>query len=221
MPPLPLALAPTLAVEPWDDPVIDQLGHDPRSPYAERFWLAILGPSTMWLLRRLADGLDRSPEGFTLDLAETARSIGVGMRGGRSSPFMRSLERSCRFGAARLHGTDTLVVRRKLAPLAARQVSRLPEPLQHEHLRWATEPPERAPSGPTPEQTRTRARQLAQSLLEIGEEPTAAERQLHQWRFHPAVAYEAVHWARGRLATAEAARDGATGSLGVDEPARP
>jgi hypothetical protein len=192
----PLTLAPTLAVEPWTDPVIDELGHDPRSPYAERFWLAILGPSTLWLLRRLADELETSPEGFQLDLAETARSIGVGMRGGRSSPFVRSIERSCRFGAARLHGNDTLAVRRKLAPLANRQVTRLPDALQREHARWT----ERPPSRPTPEQMRARARQLAQSLLEIGEDPTAAERQLHRWRFHPALAYEAVQWAVGRQA---------------------
>ena len=36
---------PQLAIEPWPDPVIDRLGHDPRSAYVERFWLSILGPS--------------------------------------------------------------------------------------------------------------------------------------------------------------------------------
>ena len=30
----------------WHDPLIDQLGHDPRSRYAELFWLGVLGPST-------------------------------------------------------------------------------------------------------------------------------------------------------------------------------
>ncbi len=34
-----------LTVEAWPDPVIDQLGHDPRSAYVERFWLGVLGPS--------------------------------------------------------------------------------------------------------------------------------------------------------------------------------
>ncbi|MDQ6911186.1 MAG: hypothetical protein M3Z84_10475, partial [Actinomycetota bacterium] len=38
--------APTLAIRPWPDGVIDALGHDPRSQYVERFWLGILGPST-------------------------------------------------------------------------------------------------------------------------------------------------------------------------------
>ena len=35
-----------LSIHPWPDPVIDQVGHDPRSTYVERFWLGILGPST-------------------------------------------------------------------------------------------------------------------------------------------------------------------------------
>jgi hypothetical protein len=194
----PLLNASSIAVEPWSDPVIDELGHDPRSPYVERFWLAILGPSTVWLLRRLADGLDREPDGFTLDLQETARSIGVGLRGGRSSPFFRSVDRSCRFGAARFVAEDTLAVRRKLPPLTQRQVGRLPAVLQREHVHWIEQQPPRT----TVEQMRERAQQLALSLLEIGEDSSAAERQLHHWRFHPAIAHEAVHWAieqHGRL----------------------
>ena len=37
---------PHLRVEPWPDPVIDEVGHDPRSAYVETFWLPVLGPST-------------------------------------------------------------------------------------------------------------------------------------------------------------------------------
>ena len=29
----------------WDDPVLDAIGHDPRSPYVERYWLSLLGPA--------------------------------------------------------------------------------------------------------------------------------------------------------------------------------
>ena len=36
-----------LRVEPWADPVVDHLGHDPRSAYVEQFWLPILGPLSM------------------------------------------------------------------------------------------------------------------------------------------------------------------------------
>ena len=35
-----------LQIRPWPDPVIDTVGHDPRSHYVEEFWLGILGPST-------------------------------------------------------------------------------------------------------------------------------------------------------------------------------
>jgi hypothetical protein len=191
-----LASASSLSVEPWPDPVIDQLGHDPRSTYVEHFWLSILGPSTVWLLRRLADGLDREPEGYSLDLEELARSIGVGTRGGRNSPFIRTLDRSCRFGASRFVAHDTLAVRRRLAPLNQRQVTRLPESLQHAHARWVdAQSVDAQPEPPTAELMRQRARQLALSLIELGEDPAAAERQLHRWRFHPSVAFESVRWA--------------------------
>lgn len=185
-----------LSIEPWCDPVIDQVGHDPRSEYVERFWLAILGPSTVLLLRHMAFRLDAAPEGFTMDLGETARSIGVGMRGGRNSAFMRSVQRACRFGASRFVALDQLAVRRRLAPLTRHQVARLPQSLQAEHHAWV----EREARSPSPEDLRRRARQLALSLLDLGEDRAGTERQLHRWRFHPALAHDAVRWAMARRA---------------------
>jgi hypothetical protein len=190
---------PSVAVEAWPDPVVDELGHDPRSTYVERFWLPVLGPSTVWFLRRVADGLDRRPEGFDLDLVETARSLGVGMRGGRNSPMLKTIDRSCRFGAARMHGTSSLAVRRRLAPLTRAQVERLPEPLQREHALWQTRPR----TSPTVEQLKERARALARTMLELGEGTEAVERQLHHWRFHPAIAHDAVRWALDAVTRAE------------------
>jgi hypothetical protein len=58
----------TLVVLPWADPVIDPIGHDPRSRYVELFWLGVLGPTATLLLRRLADGLESYPDGFELDV---------------------------------------------------------------------------------------------------------------------------------------------------------
>lgn len=37
----------TLTIVPWLEPFIDTVGHDPRSIYAETFWLPTLGPSTV------------------------------------------------------------------------------------------------------------------------------------------------------------------------------
>ena len=91
----------TLPIRPWPDPVIDALGHDPRSTYVEQFWLGILGPvappgcSGAW-----PAGLEASPAGFELPLAETARALGLGDQGGRHSPFMRALARCCQFDLA-------------------------------------------------------------------------------------------------------------------------
>lgn len=188
LPTFPLA---TLTIQPWPDPVIDAVGHDVRSPYVERFWLGLLGPSSTWLLRRLVARLDESPEGFELDLALTATELGLGGRSGRHSPFLRSIDRCCRFGAAHQIDEATLRVRRKLPPLTRIQIARLPLALQQAHEAW-TDPP--SPGLPVDEM-RERARGLALSLLELGEDVEATERQLHRFRLHPAIAHEAVAWA--------------------------
>ena len=67
---------PPLLVVPWRDPVVEALGFDPRTAYVERFWLPLLGPTATWLMRRLAAEFDHRPEGFSLDAADCARSIG-------------------------------------------------------------------------------------------------------------------------------------------------
>jgi len=189
---LPLAaVAGNVLIVPWPDVVIDALGHDPRSPYVETYWLAVLGPSTTWLLRRLAFRLEAEPDGFSLDLAETARSLGLGAKGGRHSPFMRALGRCIAFGLARSESHNSLAVRRRLPPLNRRQVLHLPESLQHSHQRWQ----EAQLGSGDEEHRRHRSRQLALSLRQLGEDHEAVERQLRRWRFTPAQAKESAAWA--------------------------
>ena len=193
---LPTFTQPALDVRPWPDVVIDELGHDPRSPYVEQFWLGVLGPTATWLMRRLASGLEREPAGFELDLALTAGELGLGHRSGPHSPFIRSLQRCVHFGLVEPIGDATVRVRRKLPPLTRMQLERLPEALRAAHAQWV--------SGPAPgttvavEQLRNRARHLALSLLELGEDGEATERQLHRWRVHPAMAHDATAWAVAR-----------------------
>ena len=184
----------TLAVAAWPDAVIDQMGHDPRSPYTERFWLPILGPTTTFLLRHLADRLDQCPDGFDLPLADTAHALGLGTKGGRNSPFLRAIARAVKFNAIQHSGGSSIAVRRRLAPLTRQQVSRLPAPLRAAHDEWNREAIRR----PDPEQIRRRARRLALSLAELGEPDEAIERQLHRWKIHPAMAHDAVNWTRLR-----------------------
>jgi len=186
--------ATVLPIRPWPDGVIDALGHDPRSGYVEQFWLGILGPSTTWLIRRLAAGLEASPAGFDLDLGETASALGLGGKGGRHSPFMRALGRCCQFDLADARPDGTLAVRRKVPPLNRRQVLRLPPGLQAAHQAWL----DAQLQTPQAEQLRRRSRRLALSLVELGEDVEATERQLVRWKFHPALARESAAWARDR-----------------------
>ena len=186
----------TLHVVPWPDPVIDRVGHDPRSLYVERFWLGVLGPSATWLVRHLVDRLDHEPDGYDLDLDDCASALGLGRRPGSSGVFPRTLARCCQFGATRLVAATTLQVRQHLPPLTRRQLARLPEALRADHARWVDTPPAAAPGD-----LRDRARQLALSLVELGEDGPGTERQLHRWRFHPALASEATAWALARRAT--------------------
>ena len=191
----------SLTIRPWPDDVIDRVGFDPRSAYVERFWLGVLGPSTTWLLRHVAAGFDDAPEGFVLPLADTARSIGLGDRGGRHSPFLRSVNRMIQFEMACLFGPDELAVRRRMPPLSQRHLARLSDAQRADHDRWQ----EQRLQEPGHEAQRRRGCQLALSLLELGEGPEEAERQLLRWRYHPALAREAAAWALERHRSAEAA----------------
>jgi hypothetical protein len=191
----------TLEIRPWPDPVIDQLGLDPRSSYVETYWLSILGPSTTWLLRRLARGLEVSPAGFTMSLDDTAKALGLATTDSRHSAFARALTRCVQFDLAQDQGPGVLAVRRKIPPLSRRQIVRLPADLQTSHLEWQ----EAQRSTPSVESQRRRARQLALSLLELGEDLETSERQLMRWKFHPAMAHEAAAWAWDRHRRALAA----------------
>jgi hypothetical protein len=196
-------------VRPLLDPVVDRVGHDARSPYVERFWLGVLGPSVTWLLRYLVGRLEAEPDGFDLELDACAKAIGLGHLQGPNAAFPRTIHRACQFGMARVLGGTTFEVRRKLPPLSQRHLSRLPEELQVEHPRWVDGvPPGAAAAGdatgqaePADDELRDRARRLALSLLELGEDREGTERQLHRWRFHPALVTEVTDWALARRAS--------------------
>lgn len=218
--PAPVSDLPLVWVEPWPDAVGDGPRHHLRSDYVETFWLPVLGPSSVLLLRLLASGLSRSPGGYTLDLAEAARMLGIGHRGGRNGPMHRTIERCCAFGATRLDHGHQLLVRETLGSLGSRQLARLPESLRHRHAA-AVRDTTRQPAGVGVEVLRSRCRTLALSLLELGEGPDDAEVQLHRWRFHPAMAHESVVWAGERIAaehtrTAHAETDHTGAMRGAD-----
>lgn len=177
-------LGATLIVQPWHDPVVDAIGYDARSAYVELFWLGILGPTSTWLLRRLATGLDEYPNGYELDLAETANALGLSLTAGIHSPFGKALNRCIMFGVA--HDTPRgIAVRRQIPPLALRQLRRLPPHLQAAHTEWVA----RRTSEPS---NLARAVELAAAMLRVGDDPLQLERQLLSIGIPPREAVEAV-----------------------------
>src|SRR4051812_36892991 len=83
----------TVTVCPWRDPLLDHFGYEPRSPYVERFWLPIIGPSGTMLLRRLAGGFDACPDGYELNLTDAAHALGMGRPEGPGAAWRRTLDR--------------------------------------------------------------------------------------------------------------------------------
>ncbi|KAA0233626.1 MAG: hypothetical protein JJLCMIEE_03229 [Acidimicrobiales bacterium] len=179
-----------ITVLPWSDPVIDLKGFDPRSTYVERFWLSVIGPSTLLLLRRFARGFDEHRDGFAIDLADTAVALGLAPREGRNSPFVRALHRSEQFGLARFADHRTLKVRRRVPPLTRRQVQRLPEPVQRSHARWLEAELRRSHNAES-----GRARRLALTLAQLGEDLPTIEVTLERWNVEAALSSHAARWA--------------------------
>jgi len=136
--PLPIVnwISPTVTIMAWEDSRLVDLGHELRSEYVERFWLGVLGPATTLLLRRLARGFTERPDGYRIDLADTAQAMGLGRGIGHSSMIGRTLERACQFGACRIESPSVLEVRTLMPTLTARQLRRLPEPVQRGHATW-------------------------------------------------------------------------------------
>lgn len=127
---------PLAHIRPWSDPIVDVRGHDPRSAYVERYWLGVIGPTATWIMRRLADRFDLEPDGFSIDLAHTATSMGLSFRDGATSPFGRALHRCVMFGLAQQR-SDGYSVRRRLPTVAQRHLKRLPDDVRAAHDEWA------------------------------------------------------------------------------------
>lgn len=121
-----------VSVVPLHDQAVEAVGFDARSTYTEAYWLGTLGPSALLALRRLADGLDRHPDGFSVQLHELARELGLGNSTSRHSPVVRAVARLVGFNLAAVNG-DALAVRCTVPPLARRHLVRLPHHLAERH----------------------------------------------------------------------------------------
>lgn len=206
-----------LSIALWSDPIIDTLGHDPRSEYVERFWLPTLGPTTLLLLRRIATHFDTTDDDLTFDVAELSQSLGLGSREGTSSPLFRSLERLVQFDLACNPTTRAYAVRRHVAPINRRHLHRLPPSLQRAHEGWIEEQLTETPI----EHARRRARRVAFTLFEQGDDLDHVERTLLGIGFHPTICRESAQWAYDRHRAALDAVDAmnAADAHRADEPA--
>ena len=186
---LPTSLGQTLIVVPWHDPVVEAVGYDARSPYVELFWLGILGPTATWVLRRLVTGFDAYPDGYELDLGETANALGLSLTAGTHSPFGRAMNRCIMFGM--MHQiAGGVAVRRQLPPLSVRHLHKLPAHLQAAHTEWADRRIRLETTGS--DHGFERALALAQTMLRTGDEHHQLERQLLSLGVAPRMAVEAA-----------------------------
>ena len=99
--------------------------------------MGILGPTATWLLRRLVAGFDHYPDGYELDLYETAQALGTTFKPGHESPFTRAIERLTIFGLAQTF-SNGLAVRTRVPQLPDRHLGRLPRYLREAHRDYVT-----------------------------------------------------------------------------------
>lgn len=143
---LPVAPA-TLLCDPTDLPV--------HSRYVETFWLPRLGPTALWVLRRLTAATRPGPT--AVKLRDLAHAVGVSPATGRSAPLVTALARLASFGALTVTGdpapADLQVgVRPALPVLSTGQLRYLTRPLLRLHqqvvpatLSWWAAPADSTP----------------------------------------------------------------------------
>ena len=123
------------------------------------------------------------------DASRTAtrfRERRLGQREGTSSPIVRTLRRLEQFDlACEDPHSDMVAVRRNVPPINPRHLRRLPHDVQAAHAEWAEAQLAEAPIAAA----RRRARRVAFTLLEQGDDPDHVERVLHAMGFHPALCH--------------------------------
>jgi hypothetical protein len=135
LPPLADGLLPVI---PWHDPITQHVGAPVDSPYLERFWLPILGPTSTWLLRHVDRHFETSPDGVVLDLAETSRALGLSPIIDEHCHVARAMNRCVYFGLAQPVG-DVVAVRRWAPPLSHKSIQSLSPATRAAYRRWVNE----------------------------------------------------------------------------------
>ena len=127
-------------------------------------------------------------------MAETSHALGLGERDGNSSPIVRTLSRLGQFDLSCEDGQGSVAVRRNLPAVNPRHLRRLPGSVQAAHAEWTDIERSQGPLATA----RQRARRVAFTLLEQGDDPDHVERALQSIGFHPAICHESARWAYER-----------------------
>jgi hypothetical protein len=125
-----------LTVYPWTQPRFEQWGHHIHSDYVERFWLPVLGPSSIVLARHIGANFDEGGTAYECDTHTMAASIGTS-----PSQLVRVIHRLVSFGQATYNpgSRRILALRTHWAPLSAHSIKRLPAHLAELHRETETD----------------------------------------------------------------------------------
>ncbi|MCY3786949.1 MAG: hypothetical protein OXG47_09535 [bacterium] len=175
---------PVVWVEPWNDPHTEAAGVAVRSPYVEKYWTSVLGPTQVLMLRHVADQFDRHPDGFEMRLADASVQLGVSPAGGKGA--LRAFYRLERFRLAAA-GHSLWAVRRSVPVLSRQNLLRLSDDLRASHSKDAG-----AAAAVWSEQAAERAGHTALLLARRGESAESIARRLEAMRVPPAACTEAA-----------------------------
>jgi hypothetical protein len=117
----------------WVDPVVEAPEYAALGVYVELFWLPVLGPSALSLLRRLNVCLLVEPDGCSVHLNQLSRDLGLGTSESKQAPLPRAIGRLVHFGLAKRLASGQLAVRCMIGPISERQLEGLSEFLQRLH----------------------------------------------------------------------------------------
>jgi hypothetical protein len=120
-----------LQFDPWHDPHFDRWGVEPRSPYVERFWVPVLGPSAFVLARNITAVFASHHGSYNIDTETQAALIGTS-----PGQLRRIVERLVQFGLAKRIVTDHIAIRTSWPAIGNGALRQLPEPLRQAHGDW-------------------------------------------------------------------------------------
>ena len=124
-----------LHARPHPDAQVRRLGFDLAHPYVEQCWGAVVGPSSVAILRRMPV-LWTQQEPALLPSYALAQTLGLGPGTGQHGRFNRALDRLAQFRLAEwIEPGRSIAVYTEVAPLRDHRLGRLPEWTREAHER--------------------------------------------------------------------------------------